>query len=228
MPRQKDYSAKGIDVIFKNRIEAGVKLSEKLTSFRLTDAFVLGLARGGVVVASVISRTLSFPLDVLVVKKLASRMDPELAIGAVAPDGVLYIDWGFAHRLGIDEDTVNSELAPEVQQLIEERSLLYHRGRKRSDIKGKTVLLVDDGAATGATMRVAVRWAKKKKARKVIVAVPVAPPEVIKDLQPEADVLVVLDTPTQFRSVGQFYEQFSQVSDEEVVTLLRSYTAAKA
>lgn len=208
-------------MIFENRQEAGIQLAQKLEAYRSRESIVLGLARGGVVIAAAIAKKLGARLEVLVVKKLASENDPELAVGALAPGNIKYVDWKFAHRLGIDEDVINKVLIPKVQQLIDERTAKYHRGQKVINIRDKTVILTDDGAATGATMLTAVSWVKKKKARKIIVALPVSPKEFVQEIQAEVDDLIVLDTPDDFRAVGQFYKDFPQVDDREVVELLK-------
>lgn len=208
-------------MIFKSRQHAGTLLAEKLTSYKTPDAIVLGLARGGIITASVVSSQLHIPLDVLVVKKMASSGDPELAIGAVAPDGVSYIDWKFAHRLGIDEYTINKELMPNLTKLILERTLRYRRGKKPIALQGKTVILVDDGVATGATMQVAVRWVKNKHAKKIVIAIPIAPQDFYTNIQTEVDDVIILETPSDFHAVGQFYEEFPQISDREVIQLLK-------
>lgn len=205
---------------FKNRNQAGLLLVQKLAPIVTPHTVVIGLARGGMVTASAVAREFHIPIDVLAVKKIATREDPELAIGAIAPDGILYVDWKFAHRLGFDEDRVNKELAPVPLALIHERMLRYRKGKRPLKVQGKTALLVDDGAATGATMQAAVAWAKKKHAEKIMVAVPVAPPSFYQSIRPDVDEVIVLETPSDFRAVGQFYEDFPQVSDEEVIELL--------
>lgn len=191
-------------MIFRNRREAGILLVGKLSSFRGTDAIVLGLPRGGVVVAAEVARALRLPLDVLVVKKIGSPHNPELAIGAVAPDGV-YIG---------EKDEKRSR---QVKHLMR----FYRQGRHPLSVKGKTVIVVDDGAATGATIRAAIAWLRKKKAQRIVVALPVAPYELIEKLETESDATIVLETPEDFSAVGQFYDNFEQVTDEDVVELLK-------
>jgi len=207
-------------VIFNSRQQAGKLLADRLTGIVGINAVVIGLARGGVIVAHEISSRLNLPLDVLVVKKISSQLDPELALGALAPDGVSYLDWKLAQSLGVDEDTLNSKLIPDIQKLIDNRLLLYKRGRKHLEVKGRTVILVDDGVATGATMQAAVKWTKKKKAKRIVVAVPVVPPDFVSAIINDIDDILVLDTPDDFRAVGQFYRNFPQIADGEVVQLL--------
>lgn len=164
-------------MVFNDRKHAGNLLAEKLTSYRGTQALIVGLARGGVVVAHAIARALLLPLEVLKVKKISSPDNPEFAISAVVPDGQFL-------RVG-----------------------------------GKTIILVDDGAATGTTMEAAITWCKARNAHKIIVALPVAHPDVAKKINSEVDACIVLETPSSFHAVGEFYRDFSQVTDGEVVQL---------
>ncbi len=181
---------------------------------------VLGLARGGVVVGRALAQALSLPLDVLVVKKIPAPGNAELAVGALAPDGVSVVHWIILQRLGADEDYLKTHI-PILTGEIKNRLQLYRKGRKPLEVKGKTVCVVDDGAATGATMEAAVKWLKKKKARKIIVALPVAPPDTVAKIKPEVNEMVVLETPPDLSAVGQFYDSFLQVEDGEVIKILR-------
>lgn len=195
-------------MVLKDRSQAGVFLAEKLSSYRGTASSILGLARGGVAVAKTLAGDLNLPLDVLVVKKIGAPGQEELAIGALAPDGVSYGDFD------------KSQIAI-LNGKIKQKTLLYRKGRKSYDFRGKTVIIVDDGAATGATMKVAIQWLRKKNAKKIVVALPVAPKELLLKIAPEVDELIVLETPDEFSAVGQFYKDFGQVSDEKVVELLK-------
>jgi len=214
-------------VLFNDRTDAGTLLAKKLSSFRGTDAVAIGLARGGVVVASVIAYTLNVPLYVLVVKKIPSPLDRELALGALTQDGVSYIDWKLAHRLGADEGYMNSQIS-RLSDLIHQKAVLYQKGRKPVVVRGKTIILVDDGAATGATMLAAERWCKQKHAKKIIAALPVLARDRMGMIRFEVDELVYLDAPNDFSSVGQFYKSFRQVEDEEVVKLVRQQDSKTA
>lgn len=209
-------------MVFKDRHEAGKLLSDRLTSYDGTESLVLGLARGGIIVASEIARKLHLPLDILVVKKIPSPVQPELAIGALAPDGVFYVDWRLAHRVGADEEYVHAQILT-LAEHIKQKTRLYRKGRRPLETKGKTVLVIDDGAATGATLLGAIRWLKKKNAATIVAAVPVAPSEVERMLRPHVDKLVITHLPVEFSAVGQFYKEFPQVEDEEVVELLTRY-----
>lgn len=210
-------------MVFKDRYEAGVLLAEKLSSYRGTVSCVLGLARGGVAVAKILADDLNLSLDVLVVKKIGHPGQEELAIGALAPDGVSHVDWRLAGRLGIDEAYIHQAISLQ-QSAISEKTRTYRKGRKPYAFREKTVIIIDDGAATGATIEVAIKWLRKKHAKRIVVALPIAPKELIPKIAPEVDELVVLHTPDEFSAVGQFYEQFEQVTDEEVVELLHRHS----
>lgn len=206
--------------MFNDRHHAGTLLTEKLTSLRDRVSMVLGLPRGGVVVAAEVAKSFRVPLDVIVVKKVPSPAQVELGIGALAPNGVSFIDWKMALRVGADEKYIN-EQSKALSGIIKQKLLIYRKGKKPLIVKDKTVLVVDDGLATGATMEAAVKWLRVKKARRIFVAIPVAPVEVVNKIKPEVDELVVLEMPGDFGAVGQFYKEFPQVEDEEVVKLLQ-------
>ncbi len=195
-------------MVFNDRSQAGVLLSQKLSSYRGTVAIVLGLARGGMVVAKALAGELNLPLDVLVVKKIGAPGQEELAIGALASDGVSYGDF---------DKSQTRQLAGQIKQ----KTLLYRKGKKPYRFRDKTVILVDDGAATGATIQAAIRWVRKKHAKKIVVALPVLPKELLHKIIPEVDSVVALETPEEFSAVGEFYKDFRQITDEEVVELLK-------
>ncbi len=206
--------------MFKDRSEAGTFLAQKLLSYRGKAVCILGLARGGVAVARTLANDLNFSFDVLVVKKIGVPGQEELALGALAPDGVSHVDWRFVGRLGIDEQYIKEAISRQ-SSVVREKTLLYRKGKKPYKFREKTVILVDDGAATGATMETAIKWIRKKHAKRIVVALPVIPKEVIPKIVPEVDELVFLETPEKFSAVGQFYKDFGQVTDEEVVKLLK-------
>lgn len=207
---------------FTDRQQAGERLAEKLAPYRgLRDVVLLGLARGGVVVASTIASRFHQSPDVCVVKKIGSPFDSELAIGAVAPEGVSYVDWRLSNRMGADEEYIKKAISLQLSA-ISEKTRLYRKGKKPFNLKDKTVILVDDGAATGATLEAAIKWLRVKKAKKIVVALPVAAPDVAARIKPEVSELVVLETPKDFHSVGQYYQKFPQVEDGEVIRLLNS------
>lgn len=205
--------------MFSDRIDAAHQLAKKLSTFRPQPSVLLGLARGGVVISATIARALQIQGDVLVVKKIVSPGNSELAIGAVAPGGVSYVDEALARTVGADDAYMRTQIS-ELHDQIQQKTLLYRNGATPVSVKGKNIVLTDDGAATGATMRAAVLWAKKERAGRIIVALPVAPPDIAQLLRTVADDLIVLEEPLAFSAVSQWYTRFPQVSDEDVVKLL--------
>lgn len=207
--------------MFTDRTEAGKKLAEKLASYRGKDAVVLALPRGGVVTGYEISKTLGLPLDIIAVRKIGHPGSPEYAIGAVGENGMRIVNE--VEVATIDQKWLLEETARE-QEEAKRRSSLYREGKAPQSLAGKIAIVVDDGIATGLTMRLAVRSVKTQKPKKVVVAVPVAPPESLTALKAEgADDVVVLEPPEEFvGAVGAHYVRFEQVEDEEVIRLLRS------
>jgi predicted phosphoribosyltransferase len=207
-------------MVFKSRSQAGAQLARELIDFQKdTKAIVLGLPRGGVVVAEEVARFLHLPLDVVLLRKLPYPPQPELAVGAVAEDGTTIINEEFRHAVEQQPDSLEP-IIREQMEIIRNRAKRYRSHRHPHGWKGKTVILVDDGIATGATMKVAIRAARSGGASRVVVAVPVAPPSSIRELQTEADEVVCLDAPESFYAVGQAYENFEQVTDDEVCAIL--------
>ncbi|WKG01272.1 phosphoribosyltransferase [Mycolicibacterium sp. HK-90] len=208
--------------IYRDRREAGQVLAGLLVSYRgRPDVLVLGLARGGVPIAWEVASDLDAPLDVFVVRKLGVPQWQELAMGAVASGGGLVINDGLVKQLGIDDDTIAETITRETAE-VERREQAYRGDRPAPELTGKTVILVDDGIATGASMLAAVRAVRA--ARRVVVAVPVGPPNVSNELRAEADEVVCASTPPQFEAVGQAFADFHQVSDDEVRRLLAQPT----
>ncbi|MCH8150993.1 MAG: phosphoribosyltransferase [Planctomycetes bacterium] len=210
--------------MFTNREEAGRQLAQRLLHVKDEHAdgvVVLGLPRGGVVVAAEIARVLDAPLDVLVVRKLGAPGQPELAIGAVTngeqPQQVL--NQQVIHMLGVSEAYLQEEIG---RQLVEvrRRQELYRGGRPAVRLEGRTVIVADDGIATGATVRAGVQALRRSALGRIVLTVPVAPPEVAESLRTEVDQLVCLHTPSAFGAVGAFYADFFQTSDAEVIALL--------
>ncbi len=208
-------------MVFKDRNEAGIVLSQKLAPRKGELHCVIGLARGGMIIASTLAKALNVPSDVLVVKKIPSPGNPELALGAQAPDGIACVHWKMVQAAGADEEYVRV-IVREQEAEINRKTALYRRGRKPLVVKDKTVLLVDDGAATGATMEAAIKWCKAKKARRILVGLPVAHPEAVAKIAPEVSSCMVIHEPEQFESVGQFYANFPQVSDDDMIKCLNS------
>ncbi|WP_066897885.1 phosphoribosyltransferase [Mycolicibacterium houstonense] len=204
--------------IYQDRREAGQVLARQLMSYRgQPDLLVLGLARGGVPIAWEVASALHAPLDVFVVRKLGVPQWQELAMGAVASGGGLVINDGLVKQLGIDDDTIAETIKRETAE-VARREQAYRGDRPAPELAGKTVILVDDGIATGASMLAAVRAVRA--ARRVVVAVPVGPPTLGNELSDEADEVVCASTPPQFEAVGQAFADFHQVSDDEVRRLL--------
>lgn len=207
---------------FHDRTHAGQLLAERLASFAgRPDLLVLALPRGGVPVAGEIARALHAPLDVWVVRKLGAPQQPELAIGAVAPGGVQLLSSGLVRELGIPLEEVDRIAARERAEL--DRRLVAYRGnRPPIDVRGRTILLVDDGLATGASMRAAVASLRPLQPARIVVAIPVADPRIQARLAQDADEVVCLYAPPHLDAVGQWYDDFSQTTDDEVRTLLAS------
>ncbi|MDI7246407.1 MAG: phosphoribosyltransferase [Bacillota bacterium] len=206
-------------MVFRDRAQAGQLLAKALHQYRGTDVLVLALPRGGVPVAAEIARTLSADLDIVIPRKIGAPGDTELAIGAVSGHGGALINEDLVRALGVPEEYIGQAIARERAE-IQRRSRLYRGARPAPRIQGRTVIVVDDGIATGYTMLAALRGVREENPARLVAAVPVAPPDSVERLEAEADEVVVLSRPTPFFAVGQFYEDFSQVSDEEVQDLL--------
>ena len=205
---------------YQDRREAGRVLAERLREFAHDrSVLVLALPRGGVPVAYEIARALGLPLDVFIVRKLGVPGYEELAMGAIASGGVRVLNDEVVHRLGIPDQRI-FDVAAREQQEIERRELEYRGDLPPVDPRGKKIILVDDGLATGATMRAAVQALKEAQASETVVAVPVGSSEAVDRIGREADRVVCPSEPEDFQAVGQFYENFSQTSDEEVRELL--------
>ena len=205
--------------MYANRSEAGRQLVRSLQHLRGSDVVVLGLPRGGVPVAYEVAKALDAPLDVIVVRKLGVPFQPELAMGAVGEDGVLVLNPEVVRMAHISSEEMTSVQRRE-QRVVEERAGRFRAGRPRLDLEDKVALIVDDGVATGATARAACRVARAMGAEKVVLAVPVGPPQVGDRFRDEADEMVCPEQPDVFYAVGQFYRDFSQTTDDEVTTLL--------
>jgi len=204
---------------FADRHDAGRRLAERLRALATDEPVVLGLPRGGVPVAVEVARALAAPLDVILVRKLGVPSRPELAMGAIGEDGVRVVDATLVERLGISERALARVEARERTEL-ERRARRYRGERTPIPITGRDVVIVDDGLATGATARAAILVARARAARRVVVAVPVAPPETVVALSDQADEVISLETPSTMVAVGAAYVDFSPTSDEEVVALL--------
>jgi len=208
-------------MMFQNRIDAAKKLAKNLEWVKNNDPILLAIPRGGVIIGDIISSTLNIALDIIVSKKIASPHNPEFAIGAVMPDGSYVLNEEVTKMLNISQNYIDSEVASTVKEI--ERRLMKFRGSKEYGLEGKTVVLVDDGIATGATMFVAIQWVKKQKPKQIIVAIPIGPKETIDQMNKVVDKVVVLQAPDYFNAVGEFYHEFDQVDDYKVREIMSKH-----
>ncbi len=209
---------------FRDRSDAGRRLAKALASYKDRHAVVLALPRGGVPVAAEVAATLDAPLDLILVRKIGVPTQPELAMGAVV-DGVAPIvvrNEEVIELSGTTADEFDAACARELAE-IERRRQIYIGERARAEVAGQVVIVIDDGIATGATTRAALRAIRIRKPKELVLAVPVAPQDTIAQLRGEVDALICLETPDPFMAIGYFYRDFSQVSDQEVVETLRRF-----
>jgi putative phosphoribosyl transferase len=205
---------------FVDRVDAGKRLALALKNFSGKKGIVLAIPRGGVVVGYEIAKVLNLPLDVIIPRKIGAPDNRELAIGAVAEDGTAILDDHLITYLGVSREYIKEE--SERQKLeIERRLKLYRQDSSYPNLKGLDVIVVDDGIATGSTMKAALASVKNRGAASITVAVPVGPPSTIEELNEMADRVVCLYTPEYFQAIGQFFTDFSQTPDEEVIKLLQ-------
>jgi putative phosphoribosyl transferase len=214
-------------MLFRDRADAGRQLLSKLGAYRShPDLLVLGLPRGGIPVAYEVARGLGAPLDVYVVRKLGVPGQEELAMGAIATGGVRVVNRDVVDALHIPPDVLERAVAAELREL-ERRERSYRGERPEPRVAGRTVILVDDGLATGSTMRAAVAALRQQGPGRIVVAVPVAAPSACAELRREVEEVVCFATPEPFMAVGRFYDDFSQTTDEEVRELLASARAGE-
>jgi len=212
---------------FTDRAQAGRRLAARLEAYaNRRDVLVLALPRGGVPVAAEVARALTAPLDVFVVRKLGTPGQPELAMGAIASGGVRLLNEDVVRALHIPEAEIERVAAREAQELAR-RETLYRDGRPAPEVPGRTIILIDDGLATGATMRAAARALRRQGPARLVIAVPVAAPETCASLASEADEVICAETPEPFWAVGYWYQDFSQTTDQEVHDLLARANAGK-
>lgn len=201
--------------MFRNRIDAALQLAAKLSRYKNTDGIVLAIPRGGVTIGKEIAKELNFRLELILSKKIGHPRNPEYAIGSVSELGMIVNE----NITDVPLDYLEEEAA-RIQVQLKDKYKLFMGDKKPTDLKNKIVILVDDGIATGNTILATIRMIKKQLPKKLIVAVPVAPPDTARRVSKEADEFICLLTPSDFYAVGQFYEDFSQVSDEEVIKML--------
>jgi len=206
--------------MLKNRSDAGKKLAVKLQQYKNSNAMVLALPRGGVVVGHEVARLLGLPLDIVVVRKVGHPQNPEYAICATDEKGIFLCNE--AETKLVNQDWLNEEI--ERQRKEAERRIRVYRGEKEPfQIKNKVAIIIDDGIATGLTMRLAIKAVREQKPNRIIVAVPVAPPGIVHELKREVDEIIMLEPPEDFMgAVGAHYQEFEQVEDDTVVRLLQS------
>jgi putative phosphoribosyl transferase len=207
---------------FVDRVDAGRRLAGLVTGLDLDDPIVLGLPRGGVPVAAEVARALDAPLDLILVRKLGVPSQPELAMGALGEEGVRVLDESLVARARVSPEQLAAVEARERDEL-HRRAEQYRGDRAPLPIGGRTVVIVDDGLATGATARAAITVARARGAARVVLAVPVAPPETVAALRGQADAVVSVETPAALSAIGQWYGDFSQTSDAEVVAQLEGF-----
>ena len=206
-------------MIFRDRIDAGRRLAARLEHLRGEVGVVLGLPRGGVPVAAEVARALRAPLDVIIVRKLGVPFQPELGMGAIGEDGAHVINDEVVRMAGVSAAEIAAVETRERAEL-ERRAGRFRRGRLPATLEGRTVLIVDDGIATGSTAMAACQVARARGAARVVLAVPVAPLGWDLDMAGAADELIALETPEPFGAIGRFYQDFSQTTDEEVIACL--------
>lgn len=211
---------------FRDRADAGAALAEKLEkivgSNNDTTTTIIGIPRGGVILAEIVASKLGAALDIVIPRKMGAPGNEELAIGAVMEDGTEYINRYLVTALRVPPAYIDEEKSRQVAE-IRRRSQAYRKAGAPYNIRGRTVVLVDDGVATGATVIAAARWTRKHGPAKLIIAVPVAPAQTVETLKHEADMVVVISVPRDFGAVGEFYSEFSPVTDEQVVSIMRAW-----
>lgn len=214
-------------MLFNDRSDAGVQLAAELQKYKeRKDVIVLGLTRGGVVTASEVATLLHVPLNVVVVRKIGAPGNPELALGAVSEHGEGVFNEHLIGLLGVSPEYLASE-AERQKTIVKQRLSLYRSNMKAPDIKAKTVILVDDGIATGASMKAAIKSVRTARPKKIVLALPVASPDSLKKIEKEVDEVICLASPSYFEAVGSFYRLFDQTSDEEIIRLLAKNALGK-
>ena len=205
---------------FIGRIEAGELMAVELERFRNKKAVVLGIPRGGVIVANQIAQSLTTDFDIVLSHKLGAPANPELAIGAVCEDGTIFIDENLARYVGADDSYIEQEKNRQLRE-IAHKVQLYRKIIPKIGLKQRLVIVTDDGVATGATMRAALWAIRKEKPEKLVMALPVGPKDTIIQLAEVADETVCLKTPSNFGALGRFYKNFGQVEDEKIMEILK-------
>ncbi len=208
-------------MIFKDRLDAGEKLADNLKNYKNdSSSIILSIPRGGVGVGFYVAKKLNLPMNVIIAKKIGAPFNPELAIGAIAEKETVILNDQLIESYNIYESYVSQKINEEKNN-IEKKIEIYRNKESLSGLENKDVILVDDGIATGATIKASIKFIKKSKAKKIIVATPVGERETIEEIKKMCDEVVCLEIPDFFNAVGSFYENFNQVSDEEVVNFIK-------
>lgn len=210
--------------MFKDRASAGRELARSLEKFRDQDVLVVGIPRGGVIAAAEVAESLNAPLDLIITRKIGAPGNEELAIGATAGEGQVMLNSKLVEALNVSKEYIEQRVQKAVAE-IKRRRRLYLGELPSTNVGNKTVLVIDDGLATGYTALAAIEMLRTMKPQKIVLAVPVAPSETVARLTPEVDELVYLSMPREFFAVGQFYDEFHQVTDEEVIDRIKASAA---
>lgn len=213
-------------MVFRDRVEAGKKLAEALKEFRGRDVVVLGIPRGGVVVANEVAKALAAPLDIVVTRKIEAPGEPEYALGAVTQEGDVIMDRQAAESLGASPQYLDDQVKKKREE-VKERMQRLRGDAPYPRLEGKVVIIVDDGIATGSSVGAAVMSVKKRKPKEIVVAVPVAPADAVETLSEEGAKVVCLETPGSFLAIGEFYRDFDQVEDIRVKRILDENSAGR-
>lgn len=206
--------------MFLNRFDAGQQLAEAIKKLNIENGFVICIPRGGVVVGAIVAQQLKIPMDIIIPKKVGAPHNPEIAVGAVTQNGTVIYNRELLKRIGVTEE----DLKPTVEHVVKEikRRMISYRGTdEMPNLSNRHVIVIDDGIATGSTMLAALRSIKNYGCKKITLAIPVAPPDTLEKLKKEVDDLVCLISEEPFYAVSQFYKKFNQISDEEVISLLK-------
>ena len=204
---------------FRDRVEAGRRLAGALVQYKGKDVVVLGIPRGGVVVAKEVADALEAPLDIVISRKIGAPGEPEFALGAVTQEGDVILDRQTADSVGASREYLESEIRQKKEE-VKQRMERFRGDAPYPSLKGKVVIVVDDGIATGSSVEAAVTSIRKREPREVVIAVPVAPPDTVESLKAGGNTVVCLETPRMFFAIGEFYQRFDQVEDSEVKRIL--------